>query len=172
MPVFEIALQHKKQTKLNDCWYASTQMLKTYAKGTKTKAAGDHTRRLHSGLFGHTLNSDMKKSKHFEYVLAENDLVPVPRSEMRLYNLASVRTALEKYGPIIIGGEFYKVLFKKFGHYIVLAGVDTDKRTYKIYDPAWGKNGPEWISADLINAGSFNGDESNFAVDPDTWKRS
>ena len=124
----------------------------------------------HHRLFGHKLNADSKESKHFLHVLAENDLVIVPSNELYLSMPETALTALKKYGPIMIGGLFYKVLGKKFGHYIILAGVDTDVDTYLIYDPA--KKSPEWISASLVHRnwwGSMGGSksaESAFAVDP------
>jgi hypothetical protein len=140
-------------------------MLKTHqAKGKRTEPTGKHTQHLHSGMFGHKLNSDLEKSKHAKYVLEENGLIVVPLLELHLYDLGTVLTALQKYGPIMILGDFYKVLSIGLGHYIVLAGVDTDKKTLKIHDPA--KLNPKWISADLINSSALNNNSSQFAIDP------
>ena len=43
MPTFTIQLTHKTQTKANDCWYASVQMLKSWANNSvKAKPSGQH----------------------------------------------------------------------------------------------------------------------------------
>ena len=76
---------------------------------TKTKAAGEHTRILHKGVLGHRLHADATNSKHFRHVLAENDLVCVTSPELVLSVPETALTALKKYGPIMIGGQFYRV---------------------------------------------------------------
>ncbi len=167
METVELDLHHKPQTKLNDCWYASIQMLKTYrAGGTKTKPSGTHTMHLHKGLLGHRLNADSLKSKHFTHVLTENKLRCLPTSELDLGRPDSVAQCLGDYGPIAIGGSFGEVgPLKGFGHFIVLAGVkgDAASKYYKIYDP--DQKRPEWRSTRGVAEKWWGDDESSFIND-------
>jgi hypothetical protein len=107
MPVRQIYLKHKTQTKCNDCWYASIQMLKTWqADGVKTKPSGTHTKHLHAGIVGHRLRPDSKLSKHFKDVLKENGLITLGPLVVRLTFATDVLEALETYGPLMVGGDF------------------------------------------------------------------
>lgn len=172
MTVFAYDLTHKHQTKANDCWYASIQMLKTWkAGGVKTKAAGQATAYLHRGILGHRLLADSARSKRFVHVLAENDLMTIPRTEISLTTMelptgfrgASALTALQKYGPIIIGGGYGELgPIKNLGHFIVLAGVDTDRQRYKIYDP--DKRAPDWRTLNAVASKWWDDDESAIVV--------
>jgi len=164
MPVIDYPIQHKKQTKLNNCWYASIQMLKTHASGgAKAKSTGTSAEHLHGGVFGHRLHADKKNSKHFEKVLEDNGLITLPGLVARMNKPDHVYKFLDEFEPIVLGGTFGEVAFLKgFGHFIVLAGVDTDSRTYKIYDPA--KKKPQWVSIDTIANKFWDDADSAFAV--------
>lgn len=167
MTVFAYDLRHKKQSKLNDCWYASIQMLKTQANGgVKTKTSGTHSDYLHSGPIGHRLNADTA-SKHYQHVIDENGLKCLPRAECPLYLPNKVLEVLKKYGPIMVGGTFGSVLWMKhrFGHYIVLAGVDTDRLLYKINDP--NENRALWVAIQEVANNAWTTDPYMFVVDPD-----
>jgi hypothetical protein len=168
LALFKIQLAHKEQTKLNDCWYASIQMLKTWKNwGTKVKPSGAHTKHLHAGLFGHKLNADSGKSKHFEKVLTENNIICLPRTVLRLQEPESLLDALQTYGPIMSGGTFGKAmrgLIKNLGHYVVLAGVDTISGYYMLHDP-WEAIGPKWMKGTEFCQMAWNDNESNFAND-------
>jgi len=163
MPQYELERQvvHKHQTKANDCWYASIQMLKTWRDGSKTKADGKHTQHLHSGILGHRLRAVSAESKHFTYVLTENNLMCLSKLEFSPWNADNVIECLKRYGPIIIGGDYGEFgPVKGLGHYIVLSGVGgtAASNEYKINDP--DLKAPEWRSAKKICDGWWNDDES------------
>jgi hypothetical protein len=167
--IYAYDLVHKSQTKANDCWYACIQMLKTYKAGTKTKTIGEAALHLHGGILGHTLLADSTRSKSFTKVLDQNNLVCVCK-EM-YFNIIypdTVEDALRKYGPIMIGGMYGRLFgFKKMGHFIVLAGIDTDRQLFKIYDPDEKK--PDWRSYNRVSKDFWghlykNDDESAIAI--------
>lgn len=175
MTVFAYDLTHKHQTKANDCWYASIQMVKTWAAGgIKTKATGQHTSYLHGGLLGHKLHADAARSKHFSHVLVENGMQTIPKSELSLALLEApaayaaapnVLSCLKKYGPFVIGGSYGAFgPFKDLGHFIVMAGIDTERQMYKIYDP--DKRGPEWRPRQAVAGPWWDDDESAFGLAP------
>jgi len=161
---YTIPLTHKRQTKANDCWYACTQMLLTwknnggYAKPNLSK--GTDTRYLHSGLLGHTLRAD-HKSKHLDGVLAENNLKTLPTLD--LSDVRKTEKALQVHGPIIVGGDYGEILkhlFKGFGHFIVVAGVDDQNDKFWIHDPWHSK--PQWIDLAWVRDNAWGGDACNF----------
>ncbi len=136
-------------------------MLKTWRDGTKTKPEGDHTLHLHSGILGHRLNAVSAESKHFTYVLTENNLGCLSRAEFDPNNADGVIRCLEQHGPIIIGGRYGQFgPFKELGHFIVLAGVNATatKREYKVHDP--DQAAPKWRLARKITDGWWGDDES------------
>jgi Papain-like cysteine protease AvrRpt2 len=143
------ALMHKKQTKANDCWYASVQMLKSYRFGVKTKPVGTHTMHLHKGLLGHRLHADSKVSKHFAGVLQENNLRCLDTNRFLLSSPGMVEECLREFGPIAILGNFGQVgPIRGLGHFVVLAGIKEDAvgigtRKFKIHDPAKSVGGWE-----------------------------
>ena len=169
MPVYTIPLTHKTQTKCNDCWYASIQMLETWQNaGAKTKPSGAHTMHLHSGILGHRLHADLHMSKHFQHVLTENGLICLPQQVLDLTDVNSVYNALQTYGPIMVGGNFGELmggLVKNLGHFVVLAGVRTVQRQYMVHDP-WENVGPKWMTVAAFNAKAWGDDESSIVVDP------
>ena len=79
MPRLEIV--HKHQTRLNDCWYACIQMIRTWKHdGAKTKAVGAGVRAhrgrglFGGGFWGWTLG---KHSPQWQAILDENELIYV-----------------------------------------------------------------------------------------------
>lgn len=165
MPIFELEVPHKKQTKANDCWYACIQMLRSFSKGGKTKpSTQQHTARLHSGILGHRLHSDPKKSKHFVEVLRENGLKRLGTDRLYLENSSLVYQLLVEHGPIMIGGGYGKFgPFKDLGHFVVISGVNTEASKYRINDPA--ETGSAWRSAKWINDRWWK-DDNAIVVDP------
>ena len=158
-------LVHKKQTKANDCWYASIQMLKSHRFGAKKKPVGPHTKHLHKGVLGHRLNANSKVSKHFTRVLEENNLRCLDQLQFLINSPGMVRDCLMQYGPIAILGEYGQVgPIKGLGHFVVLAGVREDEsgavssREFKIYDP--GKSAGAWMPAKFYIDKWGNDDES------------
>jgi hypothetical protein len=165
MPLhYVIGIPHKHQTKANDCWYACTQMLLTWKNGVKTKPAGAHTNRLHSGLFGHTLHADYLQSKHLSGVLQENGLRLLTTRDVDFNHFQSVYSVLNRYGPISVGGNFGEVLrhlIKGMGHYIVIAGVDEANRRFWVHDPWHTK--PQWTDQARVVQLAWYDDDSQFA---------
>jgi hypothetical protein len=158
-----IVLTHKQQIKVNDCWYACTQMLLNWKNGTKTKPnvqKGTHTKYLHSGLLGHTLQAD-HKSKHLDGVLDENDLKPL--TDLDLSDTRRTERKLLVHGPIIVGGEFGEILqhlITGLGHFIVVAGVDNANNKFWIHDPWHSK--PQWVDLDWVNNNTWSGNACHF----------
>lgn len=172
MTVYAYDLVHKRQTKLADCWYACIQMLRTYRHGTKTKTIGDAAARLRNvPIIGRTLRAADDNSAFFE-ILRQNGLMRVAtRNEFKNFLTDSddqlVMRALERFGPIMIGGMYGRLLGKKkMGHYIVLSGIDTDRQLYKINDP--GESQPDWRSYYRVKKDywgrTFPPDDGNNAV--------
>ena len=152
--IFEYDLNHKKQTKANDCWYACIQMLNTHKHGIKTKTTGSDAAHLHKGILGHRLNADVNTSKHFLNVLRQNDLVLVCQLMGFTFNSPeTIKDGLERFGPIMIGGMYGRLMGKKMGHFIVLSGIDTDRQLYKVNDP--DTKGPEWRPYDRVKKDFF-----------------
>ncbi len=154
---------HKHQTKANDCWYACTQMLRSWKTGVKTKAAGAHTAHLHAGPLGHTLHADYLNSKHLAGVLNENGLRRLTTAEINLTQHASVYKALFVNGPIIVGGTYGEILrhlIKGMGHFVVLAGVDEANDRYWIHDP-WHRR-PNWMDRGHFAQLAWYDDDSQF----------
>lgn len=137
-------LTHKTQTKLNDCWYACIQMLKTYQAGQKTKPTGAavnaHRKAgaLNGGFWGHALGAN---DPQFVGILQQNGLQDVS-DDVGTNSVEAIQLYIDRYGPLIIGGDFGQVarirgtntwLLKGMGHYIVLIG--TDPGVVHIHDP-------------------------------------
>jgi Papain-like cysteine protease AvrRpt2 len=175
-----IHVKHKTQTKLFDCWYASIQMLKTWQNdGVKVKPTGTHTKRLHAGPFGHRLNAysgehphksvqNARVSKHFLEVLRENGLVRLTRIDLKPDQPMSWLKNLRENGPIMAGGTFGKFmggLIDDLGHYVVVAGVDTDLEELYIHDP-WESVGPTRMKIRDFYPKLWSDFESLFAVEP------
>ena len=149
MTVHAYDIVHKKQSKLNDCWYACIQMLKTYRHGEKTKTIGDAALNLRNvPIMGRTLRA-AEDNTVFHEILNQNGLLRVAtRNEFKGF-LANhddelVLRSLQKLGPIMIGGMYGRLLGKKMGHFIVLSGIDTERQMYKINDP--DKSQADWRS--------------------------
>lgn len=139
-----INLTHKQQTRLNDCWYACIQMLKTWRAGAKTKPTGNavnahrNAGAFGGGFWGHTLGG---ADPQYQAILTENALREV--SDSVYTNTATdLQTAIDNFGPLIIGGDFGQVarirgtnnwILKGMGHYIVAVG--TDPGQVHVHDP-------------------------------------
>lgn len=140
-----INLTHKKQTRLNDCWYACMQMLKTWQAGdVKTKAIGPavnahrNAGAFGGGFWGHTFGQG---DAQYQSILNENGLRDV--GHLAYTNTATdLQTAIDNLGPLIIGGDFGQVarirgtntwILKGMGHYILAVG--TDPGQVHIHDP-------------------------------------
>jgi hypothetical protein len=147
MTVFAYDLVHKHQTKANDCWYACIQMLRTQRTGTKTKTIGDAALNLRNvPILGRTMRAS-EDSSVFLNILIQNGLTLVAKRaeyEGFLVNHDDdlVVKALQRLGPIMIGGMYGRLFSKKMGHFIVLSGIDTVRQLFKINDP--DKRGPDW----------------------------
>jgi hypothetical protein len=82
-----------------------------------------------------------------------------------------VETALQKFGPIMVGGNFGQLmggLISNLGHFVVLAGVKTDPdgvTQLKIHDP-WENVGPKWVPALEFSQKAWGDGESFIAVRP------
>lgn len=140
-------LKPKKQTRWNHCWYASIQMLKTWKNsGVKTKPTGDITMKLHDQ------NSKLDwnfNSPHFDQVVNENKLKYLNKNKLNIREPDTVVNILTEYGPFIALGLFGKISFLKVTlsaanpHAIVIAGIDTEKKQFKMIDPWTGKE--SWV---------------------------
>ncbi len=140
MTVFAYDLIHKRQTKANDCWYACIQMLRTQRAGTKTKTIGDAAAKLRKvPILGRTLRA-AEDSAYFKQILEQNGLMRVAtRHEYNGFIVNNdedvVLKALQRLGPIMIGGMYGRLMGLKMGHFIVLSGIDTQRQLFKINDP-------------------------------------
>lgn len=146
-----IQLTHKHQTRLNDCWYACIQMIRTWKEGVKTKASGAgvtaHRNRgpLGGGFWGFTLGAG---DAEWNNILQQNQLLDV--SDSVATNTAhSIQAAVDLHGPLIFGGDFGKVgrvpgtrrhLMTGMGHYIVVVGTSGASDMVHIHDP-WHTQG-------------------------------
>jgi hypothetical protein len=158
-----VKVDHKQQTKANDCWYACTQMLLTWKNGVKTKPSGHHTSYLHAGPLGHTLHADFVASKHLAGVLTENGLKRLPTHKIDFGRPKSIYDALCMNGPIIVGGTFGEVLrhlIKGLGHYVVLAGIDEAGDRLWIHDPWHSK--AHWMDRGHFAQLAWYDDDSQF----------
>lgn len=140
MTVFAYDLVHKHQTKANDCWYACIQMLRTQRAGTKSKTVGDAAANLRKvPILGHTMRA-AEDSAVFKNILEQNGLMRVAtRNEFKGFIVDHdedlIIKALQRFGPIMIGGLYGRLFGKKMGHFIVLSGIDTGRQLFKINDP-------------------------------------
>ena len=145
MPRLEIV--HKHQARLNDCWYACIQMIRTWKHdGAKTKAVGAGVRAhrgrglFGGGFWGWTLG---KHSPQWQAILDENELIDVGW-DVGTNACASVQHYVDQYGPLIVGGDFGKVgrlpgtskhVLTEQGHYIVVAGTSGASDIVHVNDP-------------------------------------
>lgn len=143
-------LTHKKQTKLNDCWYACIQMIKTHRFGTKAKPIGSGVSTHRTGtllgksIWGNPLGGD---DPEFEKILKDNNLRQLTFNAYTSMDV--IEQCLNLYGPIIFGGDFGIVVKNVFtgkaairaGHYIVVVGVDRSGGNVIVHDPD-KKHGP------------------------------
>lgn len=128
---------HKKQTKMQDCWYACIQMLLSWREGQKTKPKGDAVQNHRDvWAFGRTLSFG---SNTGDQVKRDNGLVSIG-SELDADDIGSVHKALKKYGPIIVGGKYGPC---GAGHFVVICGVNTETDMIYRDNPAWGY-GKDW----------------------------
>ena len=149
-------LYGKTQTKMMDCWWASIQIIKSATLGAKTKCSGPAaTAHRNIACIGRKLSFAGEVGAQ---VLAENQLVDIS-GRIRMDTVTTLATALQTYGPVIVGGKF--AFFNTQGHCIVISGVNTDTGVVNIYDPAWGK-GRQSKSWDYIarNCSRMMGDEN------------
>jgi len=144
MPRLQIV--HKHQTRLNDCWYACIQMLRTWKNGAKTKASGAgvsaHRNQglLSGGFWGWTLGSE---DAEWNNILTQNELVDVS-TLVGSNSPASIQLAVDQHGPLLFGGNFGKVgripgtrrhILTGQGHYIVVAGTSGASNIVHVNDP-------------------------------------
>ena len=170
MTVTHDIVSPKTQTKMNDCWYACIQMLKSSIMGAKTKPAGPTTlsHRNVKGI-GRKLSFATATGGH---VMAENQLVDVS-NKVKLDRILTLAKVLEAYGPVMAGGKFG--FFNTAGHFIVISGCNTDTGLVTVYDPAWahGRSDKSWNyivrhcwkmmgDDDAPAAGTFVANETNF----------
>lgn len=157
MPQFNIV--HKHQTKLNDCWYACMQMLRTHrANGTKVKPMGsgvnNHRKAgfANGGFWGQTLGQD---DTEFDTILQQNKLKLL--NNANLTSTAAIQATLDLHGPIMVGGDFGKIgrirgthkwMLEGLGHFVVVAGVNQQSGKVQIHDP-WHTRGTEMSFTDF-----------------------
>lgn len=135
-----ILIQHKTQTRANDCWYACIQMLRTYRAGKKSKPEGagvkahrDESMPLSWELvWGHKLGEN---SPQFKNILRSNNLIDVGGSVL-FSDARYIQDALDKHGPLMVLGDFCSIGVKEFGHWVVVTGTDLKNKVH-IHDPAW-----------------------------------
>jgi len=135
-----IQIQHKTQTRANDCWYACIQMLRTYRAGKKSKpdGAGVRAHRNEKMLFhwelvwGHKLGEN---DPQFKNILKSNNLIDVG-GEVPFIDVGYIQDALNKHGPLMVLGDFCSIGVKEFGHWVVITGT-LPKDKLHIHDPAW-----------------------------------
>lgn len=100
MTILVYDIPHKRQTKMNDCWYACTQMLLSWREGEKTKPRGTAVAQHRDvWAFGRTLSFG---SNQGEQVKRDNGLISIG-SRLTMDDVGSVHRVLERYGPFIIG---------------------------------------------------------------------
>lgn len=156
----------KKQSKPADCWYASMQMVLSWKHGTTTKPAGESVRQHRSGFLGKKLAFGSRAGGR---IMDDNGLVAVG-DKLELGDANSLKTLLNRHGPIILCGKFDPL---RQGHFVVLTGVDPESGQIAIQDPGW-TGGIQWKSLDYLkrlarSPGSDNIDTySAVALQPDT----
>ena len=124
----------KTQTKMNDCWYACIQMLRSTIMGVKSKPQGDVTLgHRDKRVVGRKLSFGDDNGKH---ALLENQLVDVS-GLVNFNDLEGFGDVLLNHGPLIACGKF--AFFNKFGHCIVISGCNTQNGMVTVYDPGWGE---------------------------------
>lgn len=143
-------LVHKNQTKLNDCWYACIQMIKSHRFGTKAKPIGSGVTTHRTGtllgrsIWGNPLGED---DPQFKKIMSDNNLRTLDFDAYSTIDI--IESCLNLYGPVIYGGEFGIIFTNIFtgkaayraGHYIVVVGVDKNTGSLWVHDPD-KKRGP------------------------------
>ncbi len=123
-------LDHKRQTKMNDCWYACTQKLLSWRAGSKPMGVAVAQHRSPFAV-GRKLGFGSAAGGH---IMRENDLVAIG-NELDTDDIGSVQDLLLNYGPFIVGGKFGPC---KAGHFVVICGVNPRQRTVYRDNPGWG----------------------------------
>lgn len=164
----------KIATKMNDCWYACIQMIKSATMGVKTKPAGATTL-SHRNItpFGRGLSFATTVGVQ---VMAENKLEDVSE-KVKLDRILTLAEVLETRGPVIACGKFG--FFNTAGHCIVISGCNTDTGLVAVYDPAWahGRADKSWNyitrycwkmmgDEDSPASGTFIANETNLCMRP------
>ena len=127
-------IQHKTQTRANDCWYACIQMLRSHRLSTKTKPKGPGVRIHRNANTGIVWGKKLGGSDpQFQNILKSNNLITVPAL---LSDAKYIRNALDEYGPLMVLGDFFSICRIDFGHWIVITGTDAGEKIH-IHDPAW-----------------------------------
>lgn len=138
-----IKIQHKTQTRANDCWYACIQMLRTHREYFKTKPEGEGVS-IHRNakanaigwelVWGNPLGSD---DAQWRNILTSNRLIEV---SVLFSDTTWIQDALNTHGPLMVIGDFVKIgpVSTTFGHWVVITGTNISKDTIHINDPAWG----------------------------------
>lgn len=130
----------KHRSKMNDCWYASIQMLVSARGGAKTKPMGADVAYVHVGTGGHRLNA---VGKHIDEIKKANGLHDIT-ALIDLSDVGGIATAPAAHGPLMVGGRFGALLNlpisqtaigRMFGHWIVVAGSDAGTDSVWIHDP-------------------------------------
>jgi hypothetical protein len=164
MPHVMCVVPHKHQSKLNDCWYACIQMIRTTHVGQKTKTVGADANYLHGGAGGHRLGPG---GNHMPGIMHDNQLVDIT-SRIDLTSIdnggsggVSIARMLQTRGPFMLIGNFGAAINipviqvavgRVFGHWIVVAGADDMGATERvwIHDPMlWAG---KWMSLQRLNA--------------------
>src|SRR5688572_1476956 len=92
----------KTQTKMNDCWYACIQMMKSWKAGAKTKPSGSNTLNHRSSMTGQAIR--FYDDVGIE-VLKENKLIFL-YDEFKFDDMTTLYFCSQKYGPLIASGKF------------------------------------------------------------------
>ena len=129
-----IQIQHKTQTRANDCWYACIQMLRTHRAHQKSKPQGAGVRIHRNANTGIVWGQKLGASDpQFQNILKSNNLIIVPAL---LSDAGYIQGALDEHGPLMVLGDFFSIGPKQFGHWIVITGTAPNEKVH-IHDPAW-----------------------------------
>lgn len=135
---FIYEVERKRQTKMMDCWYACIQMILSYHANGKTKPKGNAVAGHRDvKAIGRKLDFDSTTGRQ---ILSDNGLVDVS-GKIKLNDFDTMAKCLKQFGPLGIGGKYG--VFNTQGHFVVIAGWNTDDETVLIVDPAWA-HGKQW----------------------------
>lgn len=123
----------KIQLKMYDCWYACIIMIRSAVVGSRVDGAGATAAQYRSAITGQRLSFTSSTGQE---IIRENGLIDVA-NRIRLDRIQTLAKTMETYGPLIVSGMF--ALFNRYGHCMVIHGVNTDTGEIKIYDPGWCK---------------------------------